>query len=159
MQISTQVGRQAVAHLNTENTGELDADGIVESEFLKKFRAKFVGDTSVMPRPWPRATTNTTTELSSEFTAVFRALFQLQEGGIVPPTGDPGTAKQMIHELVADTDWPNGPTVPVPAPWRETRADTFRRYECVAALMIMMKELDRRGDGGGSEGFPPTRPS
>jgi len=159
MQISTQPGRLAMAHLDAGNPEDLDDGALVESEFLKKFRAKFVGDTSVLERPWPRASANTATEKASEFTAVFRALYQLQEGGIAPPEGEAGSAKGMIHDLIKETGWPNGPGVPVPAPWRATRADTFRRYECIAALMILMKELDRQGDGGSSEGFPPTRPT
>ena len=159
MQISTESGRQAMAQLGSWSPEDLDDDGLVESEFLRKFRAKFVGDTNVVERPWPRADKNTATELASEFTAVFRALFQLKEGGIAPPEGDTGTAKEMIRELITETNWPNGSGVPVPAPWQATRSDTFRRYECVAALMIMMKEFDRQGFAGGSEGFPPTRPS
>ena len=52
--------------------------GLVESEFLKKFRAKFVGSDQENP-PWPRETVNTALEYANEFVAVFRSLFMLLE--------------------------------------------------------------------------------
>jgi len=130
--------------------------GLVESEFLKQFRAKFVGAENP---PWPRETTNTPMEFANEFVAVFRSLFMLLEDDVVPQVGPAHSAKQMIKELVDETHWPNGATIPVPAPWKPTRARAFRRYEIAAAITILMRAYDKGGPGGDPSGYPPQRPS
>ena len=130
--------------------------GLVESEFLKKFREKFVG--TGLPKPWPRVTVNTPTEYANEFVAVFRSMFMLLEDDEVPPEGPPNSAKQMIKELIAETEWPTGESIPVPDPWKLTRVRAFRRYEISACIAILMQAY-KGGPGGDPSGYPPQRPS
>ena len=67
-----------------EPVSDIDPNtGLVESEFLKKFREKFIGPDAENP-PWPREITNTPLEYANEFVAVFRSLFMLLEGEDVP---------------------------------------------------------------------------
>jgi len=141
-----------------EPRSDIDADtGLVESEFLKKFRTKFVGPDQENP-PWPRETVNTPLEYSNEFVAVFRSLFMLLEHDEVPPAGPANAAKQMVKELIDETQWPNGAAVPVPTPWKVKRARAFRRYEIGAAINILMEAYNSGGPGGDPSGYPPQRP-
>jgi hypothetical protein len=133
--------------------------GLVESEFLKQFRARFVTPPNAENPSWPRETVNTPMEYANEFVAVFRSLFMLLEGEVVPPVGPAHSAKQMINELVDETHWPNGKDVPVPTPWKGDRARAFRRYEIAAAINILMKVYDKGGPGGDPSGYPPQRPN
>ena len=116
---------------------------MVESEFLKKFRAKFVGSDQENP-PWPRETVNTALEYANEFVAVFRSLFMLLEHDDVPLTGPAKSARQMVKDLIDETHWPNGESIPVPAPWKVNRARAFRRYEIGAAINISWRRTTRR---------------
>jgi len=139
---------------------DIDPDtGMVESEFLKKFRAKFIGDAENPPWPWPRQTVNTPLEFANEFVAVFRSLFMLLEDDDVPPAGPPNSAKQMVKDLIEETVWPSGAMVPVPDPWKVNRVRAFRRYEIAAAINILMEAYNARGPGGDPSGYPPQRPS
>jgi len=142
-----------------EPSSDINADtGLVESEFLKKFRAKFVGS-DAENKPWPRQTVNTPLEYANEFVAVFRSLFMLLEDDEVPPTGPAHSARQMVKELIDETHWPSGAAVPVPTPWKVKRVRAFRRYEIGAAISILMEEYNARGPGGDPSGYPPQRPS
>ncbi len=141
-----------------EPVSDIDPNtGLVESEFLKKFREKFIGPDAENP-PWPREITNTPLEYANEFVAVFRSLFMLLEGEDVPPAGPANSAKQMVKELIDETGWPSGAAVPVPAPWKATRARAFRRYEIAAAINILMGAYNSEGPGGDASGYPPQRP-
>src|SRR5262245_19448783 len=137
---------------NSSAPGDIDPKtGLVESEFMKKFREKFVG--SGLPRPWPRETVNTPAEFASEFVAVFRSMFMLLVDDELPPEGPPKSAKQMIKELITETGWPIGETVPVPDPWKATRLRAFRRYEISACIAILMQAY-KGGPGGDPSGYP-----
>ncbi len=136
-------------------SGDVNVIGMVESEFLSKFREKFAGNGA--PKPWPRQSTNTPAEFCTEFTDVLRALFLRNEGSVTPPDGAPGSAKQIIKELIAETDWPaDSPKAAVPEPWNSNgQSAAFRRYEISCAIYILMRTFDGLGSGGGSTPFPP----
>jgi len=138
--------------------GDVTVVGMVESEFLGKFREKFVG--SGAAKPWPRAAVNTKAEFSTEFTDVFRSMFLRREASIDPPEGEPGSAKQMIKELIEETGWPDNAAIPVAEPWKsQGRVVAFRRYEITCAMYILMQEYHAQnndGAGGGSSELPPN---
>jgi hypothetical protein len=65
----------------------------------------------------------------------------------------------MVKDLIDETHWPNGESIPVPAPWKVNRARAFRRYEIGAAINILMEAYNAQGPGGDPSGYPPQRPS
>ena len=141
------------------STDSLDPQsGIIESEFLKKFRAKFTTADAGTPA-WPRQSVNTPAEFASEFTAVFRSMFLLLEDDEVPAAGPAKSAKQMIKELIEETGWPDGTMVPVPDAWKLKRYRAFRRYEISASIAILMEIYNSLGPGGDPSGYPPQRPN
>jgi hypothetical protein len=138
---------------------EIDPNtGMIETEFLKKFRKKF-SSSDADNAPWPRQSTDTPLEYANEFVAVFRSMFMLLEHDIVPPEGPARSARQLIKELIAETGWPDGESVPVPEPWIPTRYRAFRRYEIACAINILMQLFNKGGPGGDPSGYPPKRPA
>lgn len=138
--------------------GDVEVVGMVESLFLTKFREKFMGTGAPgEQKPWPRPSVNTPLEFTTEFTDVFRSLFLLLEAGTTPAGGVPGSAKQMILELITDTHWPaDTADAPVPEPWNSNgQFNAFRRYEIASAMHLLMRTFNGLGAGGGSTPFPP----
>jgi len=142
-------------------TGDVKVTGTVDSAFLKKLRTKFIG-----PDPdnqvWPSDDAVDDEELAaSEFIDAFRALFMLREDGVPPPAGAPGSAKQLIKELVDETGWPAfNENVAVPAPWNTPeKRDSFRRYEVSSAVDVLMRVYHMKGASAGGEPtqLPPDR--
>src|SRR3954471_5618207 len=134
--------------------GDVSIIGMIESPFLKAFRDKFIG--SGAEPAWPRATVNTPAEFATEFTDLLRTLFLRREASVSPPDGAPGSAKQMIKELLDDTQWPDKIKSPVPEPWNSNgHFVAFRRYEIACALNILMQTYNSSGQGGGIGGYPP----
>jgi len=138
--------------------------GVIESEFLKKLRAKFVGNVAGQQLWPPQAALENgaaAKELAAqEFTDAFRALFLLREDFVQPPgDGAEGSARKLIRELIDETGWPFfNDKVPVPEPWSSTdKRDKFRRYEVSSAMDVLMRLFHAKGAGGGSSDMPPDR--
>ena len=155
---STAAAPAAVTTLTV--TGTVSVVGMIDSEFIKKFRAKFLG-TGATARPWPPASAVGMPSIAKdEFVDAFSLLFMLKEDfAPVPTDGAPGSARKLIQELIEETGWPvDMDKAPIPAPWNVAeKADQFRRYEIGCALNLMMSAYDSPagGVGGGSTPFPP----
>jgi hypothetical protein len=155
----TEAASTATAVTSLTVSGSVSVIGIIESEFLRKLREKFLG-TNAMPQPWPSAAATGMPSLAAdEFVDAFRLLFMLKEDfAPIPSDGAPGSARKLLAELVEETGWPDPQQCPVPAPWNvSTETDKFRRYEIACAVGIMMRAYDAPpgGVGGGSTPFPP----
>lgn len=133
----------------TSVSGQPMITASIESEFLRKLRAKLIGNVPSV-QAWPLAEImDMESEVSDEFTDAFQALFLALEGAMPPFDGRAGSAKKLIMELIEETEWPAfNDKVPVPAPWNVAmKQDAFRRYEVSAAMDVMMRLYHAKGAG------------
>jgi hypothetical protein len=135
--------------------------GMVPSAFITKLRSEFISEEQ-MRKLWntafaPAEARDRKKLIANDIASAFRSLFLATETGADPETGVTNSAAELVKKILEETQWPDGPTVPVPAPFA-SRPDQFRRYEVGCAVVIMMHAYHRHGPGGPPTDFPPTRP-
>jgi hypothetical protein len=131
--------------------------GLIESEFLIAFRARFIGSG---PNPnWPasQSQAGALAIAQKEIPEVLSAMFAKVENGDPLPGGPAGSGLALLSEVATATGWP-GPDSEVPAGWEDHPA-IFRRYEISGAMNIMLAAYNRVGASGGPKEWPPTLPS
>jgi len=143
---------------------EITSDGLVVSEFLTKVRAQFLGSDKKPLYPGKDVTkVQAAAKVIEEFPQALEAMLRaVIAGDDLPKDPQAGSALQLITAAATDADWPNGDSE-IPEDWRPSATEdltpTFRRYEVVSAMNIMMQAYNLSGTGGGSSNFPPEKPS
>lgn len=145
---------------DTPGDAELDM-GMVPSAFITKLRNEFISEEQRL-KLWntafaPVDAPGRKSLIAADIASAFRSLFLATETGADPETGATNSAAELVKKILEETQWPDGPTVPVPAPYA-SKPDQFRQYEAGCAVVIMMHAYHRRGPGGPPTDFPPTRP-
>lgn len=143
---------------------EMTSDGLVVSEFLTKVRARFLGSGGKPLYPGKDVTkVEAAAKVIDEFPKALEAMLKaVIVGDDLPAAPKSGSALELLIAAATDADWPNGDSS-IPEEWRPSSTEdltpTFRRYEVVSAMNIMMQAYNLSGTGGGSSNFPPEKPS
>lgn len=138
-------------------------DGLLVSDFLDAIRAQFIGSgpKPAYPKgPKDKASAKVIREFPEALAAMMKAF---EDGDDFPADAKEDSALALVIAAAAQAKWPNG-GASIPAEWAmspsgDDLTSTFRRYEIVSALKIMMRAYNQVGTGGGGTNFPPEKPA
>ena len=147
-----------------KKNGSLSKFGMVESKFIARLRAEFLGAAGATlwgPGFASPADPNLKAKIGADLGDAFRSMFLVLEDTVNSPAPLPGTADsatQRVASVITATGWPNNDTdFPVPNVWDDAD-QVFRRYEIACAVNIFLQAYNAHGPGGPPE-WPPHKPS
>ena len=165
MKVATQ--KQKPSSPPKKPDGQLDRiTGLIESDFVKKLRARIIGDDGMPIWPAELEVDHEEEDAIRQINLACELLFLRCEGEPLPSKIHPARSlPRIIQELFNEVpNWPDNEPPRVPrrfkeGPKRPDRFNMFRRYEVACAFNIMMKAWDMSQSGGstGAE-WPPQKP-